>query len=123
MPEKDLKICRIIEQKLIEEYRKGDFRLACRGNDLHRVDIFFKSMGDNFEKISIEMVVSMIDVLGLDISEFFSDVQTRYIRGEKKRIEEKLSQNPEFDRLLIAIQDFSRVELLDLIDYADCMRD
>ena len=123
MSKKDSNICKIIEQKLKEEYQKGDFRLAHRGKDLYRVDILFKNLGENFNQMSIETVISMMGVLNLDISEFFADVQERYIKCEEKRIEEKLSQTAEFGRLLIAIQDFNRVELLDLIDYADCMRD
>ena len=123
MREKNSKFCKIIEQKLMEEYQKGDFRLTKRGKDLYRVDILFENMGENFGGMSIETVISMINELGLDISEFFADVQDRFIRFEEKRIEEKLSETAEFGRLLIAIQDFSQVELLDLIDYADCMRD
>jgi len=123
MPKKDLEICRIIEQKLKEEYQKGDFRFTNRGADLCSLDIFFKDLGDNFEQMSIEAVISAIDVLGLELSEFIADVHDRYLMSEKKRIEEKLSQMAEYDRLLFAIQDFSRIELLDLIDYADCMRE
>lgn len=123
MSKKDSKICEIIGQKLKEEYLKGDFRLLSRAKDSCRVDILFKNVGENFEKMSIETAISMINALNLDISEFFADVKDRYIRSEEKRIEEKLSETAEFGRLLIAIQDFSQVELLDLIDYADCMRD
>ena len=75
------------------------------------------------KNFSLEKAISLLNLLELDMSEFFEEVQREYTEQEVIRIEDRLSDFPEFTELLFAIQDFDEDQLLDLIDYVDHLED